>query len=137
VKTAIVIGAIILGGALVGLALERTGFYSPIGEPAVAAGLYEVPFYFCPGEDAMGEVHGGDRVFITGKTADAGWLELRAPNNVQSRIWVESRYITEDADLGGIPETDCEIPVGETAATTTSTSEPTTTTSTSEPTTTT
>jgi hypothetical protein len=134
-KFALVFGAILLGGAAVGVVVERTGLYSPLGEPVVAGSVEEVPFHLCPGDGVVGVFHGGDRVLITGRSGDGGWLEVRAPFDTGTRVWVETEFVIPDSDVSGVPTSTCEEPVVAAPASTTTTTEPpsTTTTTTTEP----
>ncbi|MCP3936277.1 MAG: hypothetical protein GY708_13005 [Actinomycetia bacterium] len=106
-RFAVVIASIALGGVAIGVAVERSGLYSPIGEPLRVAAMYEVPFYACPGDDTVGALHGGDRVYITGKSADEQLLAVRAPNDVDQTVWVEARHVVADAALDSLPVTAC------------------------------
>lgn len=118
-KAAIVICAMILGGTATGVAVERAGFFSPIDDSAVVAGPIRVPFYLCPGEDAAGAFRGGDRVYATGRSADEAMLEVRAPFDAETRVWVEARRVIPDSDVSALPEAECRDDIVTTADETT------------------
>jgi len=132
VKFAAIIGSIVIGGAAIGIGLERAELFSPIGEPQAAAGFNEVSYSLCPGVSELGTFHGGDRVFITGINDDGAWLEVRAPFDTDARVWVETDQIIEDSSLEDLPLVDCDLAVATgpevSDTTTTTTAEPSTTT---------
>lgn len=129
-KVAVIIGSIVIGGAAIGVGLERAGMLSPIGEPRAAPGFNEVSYSVCPGENELGTFHGGDRVYITGINTAGDWLEVRAPFDTDERVWVATDQVVEDSPLDGLPHVDCELPVAAApeTTTTTTTTEPSTTT---------
>ncbi len=98
-KLALLAGAIVVGGFAAGVAVERVGLVSPVSETAVIATLDEVPYHDCPDEPPIGELRRGDRVFVTGRTADGAWAEIRAPYDTASRVWLRSRWMVTDEDL--------------------------------------
>ena len=114
--------AIVFGGAAVGVAVERAGVLSPVGEPTAVAGLFEVEFSPCPGLDSLGSFHGGDRVFVTGRTDSSDWLEVRAPFDVATRVWIEASYATSDSDVSVLPVVECALGLSVAAPSATSTS---------------
>ncbi len=130
-KTALLVGAIAIGGAVAGFAVERTGLVSPVSETSYVAALDEVPYFECPEEGLLGDLHRGDRVFVTGRTIDGDWVEIRAPYDTQSRVWVAAGWLTPDSSLQAVPGVDCELSefdaAGEPVGTTTTTTGPTTT----------
>ena len=98
-KAALLVGAIVIGGVATGFALERAGAVSLVTEGSVVAHLDEVPYSTCPDEPALGTLHRGDRVFVTGRTADGAWSEIRAPYHTDSRVWVLSQWLFPDTEL--------------------------------------
>jgi len=120
-KSALVVGMIVIGGVGAGLVVERAGLVSPISETSIVATLDEVPYYGCPEQSFGGNLHRGDRVFATGKTETGDWVEIRAPFDLASRVWVEARWLNPDSGLEVLPEADCEGLEFEVAAATTTT----------------
>lgn len=138
VKLSLAALAVVIGGAAVGVAVERTGLLSPVGEPAEVSGRFDVAYVPCPGMDPLGFFHGGDRVFVTGRTADGAWLEVRAPFDVMNRVWIEASYATPDSDVSVLPVAECGLDLtaaGSSTTTSTSTTSATSTSSTSTTTT--
>jgi hypothetical protein len=108
-KTALLVGAIVIGGAGAGFAVERTGLISPVSETSYVATLDEVPYFECPEEVVLGDLYRGDRVFVTGRSADGEWVEIRAPYDTESRVWVDAGWLTPDSSLQAVPGVDCEL----------------------------
>jgi hypothetical protein len=137
-KTVLLVGAIVVGGAAVGVGLERAGFFSPIGEPVVEVSFDEAVYYACPGGDELGTFLSGDRVWITGRSLDGAMLEVRAPFNTSLRVWVLAGEVDADGSLEGLSVADCGVPEttttteGPDESSTTSTEASTSTTSTTE-----
>jgi hypothetical protein len=88
-------------------------------------------------------------VYLTGRTEDGAWLELRAPSDPGARVWVEAAVVDPDGGVDDLEVHDCDLAgqqlarPGQTTTTVTSTTlpgettttEPGDTTTTTEPTT--
>lgn len=126
------IGGLVVVGAGAGMGMQRTVLASEDGPVATAGavrGRGPVPVFACPGEDPVGSLHNGDRIFATGVHPDLdGWLRIRHPLEGQP-LWIEARFVAADASAEGLPEVLCD------EVTVTFAGEPTTTTSSSTTTT--
>ncbi len=148
----LVLGLAAVGGMLVGAAWGLFGGGSaPVSTAGAAVRVDSVPVYACPGRAETGTMFRGDRILITGRSGE--WLAVRNVRNAGERVFVNTAYVTPDADISDLPDEDCEdagiltvdgsasttgTPSTTAASTTTSTVPPTTTsTTTTEPPTTT
>src|SRR5690606_40707063 len=69
------------------------------------------PYYLCPATAEAGEVHDGDRVLVTGVDESGNWLEIRDPERVEARVWVQREYVDPDRDID-VPVAPCSLEVG-------------------------
>src|SRR5690606_29715927 len=147
----VVTGLLVSSAVAAGVWLGYNGvlpFGSTAGATITGGGL---PYYLCPATAEAGEVHDGDRVLVTGVDESGNWLEIRDPQSLEARVWVQREYVDPDRDLD-VPVAPCALEVGrfdrlasaeETTTTTTTTTTPpdeettTTTTTTTVPSTTT
>jgi len=106
-KLAGLIGTVVVAGAITGVVLENAGSIDPIGETSFDGTFDAVPYFDCHDGDEIGDLHRGDRVFLTGRNGDGSWLEVRAPFDTGSRVWVETMWIFPDDDPGDLPVNRC------------------------------
>src|SRR5690606_29112821 len=83
-------------------------FGSTAGATITGGGL---PYYLCPATAEAGEVHDGDRVLVTGVDESGNWLEIRDPQSLEARVWVQREYVDPDRDLD-VPVAPCALEVG-------------------------
>ncbi|MEZ5175142.1 MAG: hypothetical protein R2823_02935 [Acidimicrobiia bacterium] len=96
-----VVAAAILGAVL--------GLSARGGAPAPAVvGLDGVAVYACPGDGQVGTLHRGDRIFITGRTADGSWLSVRNVRGSGQAVFIRASHVVEDSDVAHLPERDCD-----------------------------
>lgn len=75
---------------------------------AVTVALDRVAYARCPGGEATGAFHRGDRVLAVVRSDDGAWLGVRSPVDVARLAWVEKRFITSDGSTSELPVDDCE-----------------------------
>ncbi len=100
---ALLVPALALAGAG-GFALQRALF----SNAASAADRAQVAVRSCPGQQVVGELHGGDRVFVIGISAKpTGWLLIRNPQQPSEHWWIDSRFVNTDSPVSGLPTVSC------------------------------
>lgn len=110
----------------VGVWLGASGTISLVGDragaeaPVLPTSSGTVSYVACPGEQPIGELRSGDRVFLTGRDASGEWVEVRAPEDVAIPVWVRAEVVDPDGDAD-LPEVDCELTEAALGATTTTT----------------
>ena len=99
----------IAAAAAVGVGVGRSGGVDLVGEPTsvVIDAQATVAFSACPGTARIGDLHRDDRVFLTGRSEDGAWLELRAPGEPLARVWVQAGAVGADAEVDGLSVSDC------------------------------
>ena len=121
----------IAGGLVVGSILGFTGALDLFGESDTIASAAAAPYYGCPGDaSSAGVLHRGDRVFATGRTQDAAWIQVRSPRSSDARVWLAANDLDPDADLLPLPVLPCAVVVEVSVETTTTVPGDTTTTTT-------
>ena len=106
----LLLGALAAGG-LVGGVLGAVGGLDLVGEPAHLATAATASYYDCPDGRAAGSVTRGDRVFITGRDESGGWVEIRSPASVQSRVWMRVDHVLADSEPVDLPVHSCLLVV--------------------------
>jgi hypothetical protein len=103
-------GALVAGGLIVGIvgggvvAGAATG--GAAGE-APAAGT--LPVYPCPDAGpALASVQGGQRLLVTGRTEDGGWVRIHLPGTGRTEGWVQASPLTVKGDLASLPVAECQ-----------------------------
>ncbi len=118
VATSLLVLAAALGsGLVVGGALAATGVLDVLGDPAPIASYDQASYYDCPSGSVVGRFARGDRVFVTGRDAGGGWVEVRDPFDAAGRVWMRAAHVTPDA-LVDLPVEACAVSA-DTATTTT------------------
>lgn len=99
----------VVAAAAAGFALGRSGGLDLVGESAAISGPPDAvaPFSACPGGPPIGELHRGDRVFLTGRDEAGTWLELRSPAGASDRVWLQAEAVGPDSEVDGLPVHDC------------------------------
>jgi len=100
-KAALLFGAILIGGVAAGVVAERAGLISLVSDASIVAQLDEVPYHVCPDQAPVGNLHRGDRVYVTGITEDGLWAQVRAPYDTESRVFVRVRWVFPDTSIVG------------------------------------
>lgn len=113
VGTAALVGGVLLGvsGAvdLVGDEGAAPAVVTPTGGDDSGGGSAGAVAYFaCPNERELGELHGGDRVYLTGRDESGDWVELRSPLDASIPVWVRAEVVDPDGDAD-LPEVDCDL----------------------------
>lgn len=136
-----VAGAITAGALATGVALGVTDTVSVLPEGTVETGDALAGLRPCPDLEPVATLTGGDRVFLTGRSEDGAWLQLRSPYDADDRLWIDAALVTGDEEVDGLPVASCgdvelvlTLPDGsEVVVTTTTTTTPGETTTTTEP----
>lgn len=111
-RTAIVaaLAATVLTGAVVGV-LSGGSDKPPAGDNVTRPGIIDAAagasFSRCPGEPAIGQIESGDAVVLTGRTEDGAWLELQAPDDAASRVWMQAPLVGADQGARDLPIRSC------------------------------
>jgi hypothetical protein len=110
------------GLAVVGLGCGAAlGFTVLDGSDDAAAGVggERYGLYDCPDGAVVGEASPGDRVYVTGRDEEGGWLRIRDPRDSSAERWVPAAAV--DADDASRPDTlevvECAEPIELVAAT--------------------
>jgi hypothetical protein len=111
-KSLAVLGAGLLAGAIGGGALVGSGavhFGGPQGGNAGAGrGLELVP---CPDQGpVIGTIPQNQRVLVTAKSADGGWLQLYWPAPGIERAWTRAGPLRLEGEAASLPVASCEAP---------------------------
>ena len=112
-KSLAVLGAGLLSGAVAGGALVASGTVefggnASSGGAAGGAGLELVP---CPDQGpVLGTIPRAQKVLVTARSADGGWLQLYWPAPGIERAWTKSGPLQLEGDLGSLPVAACEAP---------------------------
>lgn len=101
------VGGIAVAG-VAGYAMAASDTIDVLGEGTAQVPDATAAYYACPDEAAIGELHRGDRVFITGQTEDGSWLEVRSPIDLLDRAWVQASIVTPDASVD-LPVVECGL----------------------------
>lgn len=107
----VVTGLLVSSAVAAGVWLGYNGvlpFGSTAGATITGGGL---PYYLCPATAEAGEVHDGDRVLVTGVDESGNWLEIRDPERLEARVWVQREYVDPDRDID-VPVAPCSLEVG-------------------------
>jgi len=105
---ALAAGALVVSGGI-GLAVGVAG----AGENGPGEERAVVALHTCPGEEVVGELRSGDRVWLTGRSRDGDWLELRDPLDPTLRRWLPAALVDGD---GADDELEVVEDCGETVA---------------------
>ena len=100
-------GAVTAGALATGVALGATDTVSLVAEGTVETGDDFAGLRPCPGLDPVAALTGGDRVFLTGRSDDGAWLQLRSPFDEDDRLWIDAALVTGDDSVEGLPVAGC------------------------------
>jgi hypothetical protein len=117
-----VLAAALGSGLAVGTVLAATGTLDVTSDSAPLAAYDEASYFDCPGGAPLDVFVRGDRVFLTGRDASGGWVEVRDPFAASGRVWMRAVHVTPDAVVD-LPVVSCELPIETTTTTTTATTE--------------
>ncbi len=112
-KSLAVLGAGLLSGAVAGGALVASGTVefgasAGAGGGATGAGLELVP---CPDQGpVLGTIPRDQKVLVTARSADGGWLQLYWPAPGIERAWIMAGPLQLEGDLASLPVAECEAP---------------------------
>lgn len=116
----LVVGALL--GTALGVATGDDGAASTAQSPTQSpASVETTPLWRCPNGGRVGTLTDGDRVVMTGRTADRLWLEIRMPSDLDARVWVVAAAVDADAATDDLPVTECAVPTATQPAATTAT----------------
>ncbi len=102
VAALIVAGGLVAGGLGGGLASGLAGGGGGGG------GEGALPVYACPdsGEPLI-KLANGQRLLVTGRTEDSGWLRIHFPLPGRTEAWVQSTPLTVTGDVSALPVAEC------------------------------
>ena len=107
-QTVQAVGAGVLSGALGGAALIATGVI-PI--PPETVTLPTIQLLACPGDGpVLAEVSDGERLLVTGRSADGQWLEVYIGQPGIDRAWTEAPALSLESSGNDLPVADCAAP---------------------------
>ncbi len=116
-KSLAVLGTGLLAGAVGGGVLVASGAVRFGGHTATAGGppgaangpgLQVVP---CPDQGpVLGTVAADQKVLVTGRSADGGWLQLYWPGPGLERAWTRAGVLRLDGDAASLPVAACAAP---------------------------
>lgn len=95
-------GAVVVTGAIAG----SQGFVD-LADDRVVVSLDAAPYYSCPDGTEIGEFHRGDRVLVTARDGAGDWFQVRAPFDLDARVWVRAPHVVPDTAIGDLPLADC------------------------------
>ncbi len=104
---ALAVGGVVAVGAG-GYALGASGRVDVVADGTVTVPDATASYHACPGTTPIGDLHRGDRVLLTGRSADGAWFELRSPIDLLDRAWVPATAVTPDAD-DDLPVVECGL----------------------------
>jgi len=103
-----VTGAILVGGLIVGIVgggLLGSGFFSST-EPTVVG---ELAIYPCPDTGpVIAQAPSGQRMLVTGRSADDAWLRIQYPAPGRSSAWVRTSQIALGGSMLDLPVVECD-----------------------------
>ncbi len=115
-KSLAVLGAGLLAGAIGGGALVASGAVHFGGaQGAVTGGGRGLELVPCPDQGpVIGTIPRNQKVLVTGKSADGGWLQLYWPAPGIERAWTRTGPLKLESDLGSLRIASCEAPAAAT-----------------------
>ena len=103
----VVAGLATLGlGAGVALGASGTVDLLPDTQQRLAADL--VDYHVCPGEVALGTLVRGDNVLVVARDETGGWLQVRSPDDLFERVWVEAPLLVTAGPVDDVPVASCD-----------------------------
>ncbi len=100
-------GALLIGGLLVGIAggFLLGGGLPASPEPSLAGTL---AIYPCPNSGpAILQAPSGQRMLVTGRSADDEWLRIQYPAPARSEAWVRTSQIALSGSMEDLPVVEC------------------------------
>lgn len=108
-----------LGGLTV-VALAGVGTGAWIGSSGTSGGsdnavaratdLPTTQLWRCPDNGVVGRLTSGDRILLTGRSADGTWVRLRDPGNLDDHVWTVAATVDPDNSIDDLPEAECDDP---------------------------
>lgn len=110
-----IVGAVALGGGAVGYGAQQAlGDDDSAPEPVVIEADEErgsIATFDCPDGEMIGELHGGDRIYLTGVHEETdGWVRTRDPLSPETIWWIGDERLVADSNLDDLPEVGCDDP---------------------------
>jgi hypothetical protein len=103
VTAAILVGGLIVG--IVGGGLLGSGFFGS-AEPAPVG---ELAIYPCPNSGpVIAQAPSGQRMLVTGRSADGAWLRIQYPAPGRSSAWVRTSQIALGGSMLDLPVVECD-----------------------------
>jgi len=101
-----VVAALVAGGILVGALGGGVVALQGKGQPASATGKLAV--YACPESGApLLMIAAGQKLLVTGRTADGAWLRIHFPEPGRTEAWVQASPLQVDGAVAGLPVAGC------------------------------
>lgn len=92
------VGATIVVGAL-GIWLGTSGAVDLFADDVRSVTPGVLSYYACPNEGVVGELRGGDRVYLTGRDESGDWVEMRSPTGQAVPVWVRADIVDPDREV--------------------------------------
>ncbi len=121
------IGALVTGNGVIAIAagllvgIVGTGTLLATGTINVGGGTAATPtagpglqLVACPNiGPVIGTIPQGEKVLVTGRSADGGWLQIYYPGPAFERAWTKAGPLQLQADASGLPVASCEAPTAQ------------------------
>ncbi len=102
------LGAGLLTGVVGGAALVASG----VIPPATSTPTATITLLACPGAGpAMAQINDGERLLVTGRSADGQWLEVYIGQPGIDRAWVQATSLSIQSSSDDLPVADCAAPL--------------------------
>lgn len=100
-RTALIVAAIVIGGALTGFAVSQFTNGTD-GELSGAAAVLD-----CPAGDQLTSYSAGSRVYAVARTSDSAWVQVRDLSAPDQVVWVHASSVELDESIDQLPEAEC------------------------------
>ncbi len=102
---------LVIGVAGAGTLLATGAVHVGGGTTAPAASTAGLQLVACPDTGpVIGTLPQGEKVLVTGRTADGAWLQIYYPGPAFDRAWTKAGPLQLEADANGLPVAACEAP---------------------------
>ena len=91
-----------------GVALGATGTVDLVpDQPAPPLAADVVDYHVCPDRGGIGTFVRGDTVLVVARDESGDWLQVRSPDDLFERVWVEAALLVPDGDVVDAPVVEC------------------------------